>query len=192
MRLLSRDDEAPKGDLQLVEMFPPVSFCPPVQENQDRDVGAGVSIGPGRIIEQLAENLKECGAMCNLAQNHSVGTADAPPPTHHGGGPLWRQNDSLDALLEREEAAGDFRLLVTHAPVSWLPIKAGQPGAKLVYVTRDPRDVLVSNYFFLGTPKDGWDGSMNRCVCARVCSHARRRVNVCVCECVCVCKCVCV
>jgi hypothetical protein len=107
-------------------MFPPVSFCPPVQENQDRDVGAGVSIGPGRIIEQLAENLKECGAMCNLAQNHSVGTADAPPPTQHGGGPLWRQNDSLDALLEREEAAGDFRLLVTHAPVSWLPIKPGK------------------------------------------------------------------
>ena len=123
LRLLSRDDEAPKGDLQLVEMFPPVSFCPPVAQNPD--VVPGVCIGPGRIIEQLAENLKQCGAMCNLAQNHSVGTADVPPPTQHGGGPLWRQNDSLDALLEREAAAGDFRLLVTHAPASWLPIKPG-------------------------------------------------------------------
>ena len=124
LRLLSRDDEAPKGDLQLVEMFPPVSFCPPVAQNPD--VAPAVSIGPGRIIEQLAENLQECGAMCNLAQNHNVGTADGEKPlTQHGGGPLWRQNDSLDALLEREAAAGDFRLLVTHAPASWLPIKPG-------------------------------------------------------------------
>jgi hypothetical protein len=167
LRLLSRDDEAPKGDLKLVEMFPPQEMFPA----QNRDVSAG----PGMIIAQLAsademdEKLKLFGT-----QHYS-----------NGVGPLYIQNDSLDALLERE-AAGEFRLLVTHAPVSWLPIKAGQPGAKLVYVTRDPRDVLVSNYFFLGTPKDGWDGSMNRCVCARVCSHAHRRVNVCVCECVCV------
>jgi hypothetical protein len=173
LRLLSRDDEAPKGDLKLVEMFPPQEMFPA----QNRDVSAG----PGMIIAQLAsademdEKLKLFGT-----QHYS-----------NGVGPLYIQNDSLDALLERE-AAGEFRLLVTHAPVSWLPIKAGQPGAKLVYVTRDPRDVLVSNYFFLGTPKDGWDGSMNRCVCVRVCSRARRRVNVCVCECVCVCKCVCV
>ncbi len=59
----------------------------------------------------------------------------------------------------------------------------GQPGAKLIYVTRDPRDVVVSNYFFLGTPKDGWDGSMNRCVCVCVCV-------CCVSEYVCVSVCV--
>jgi len=33
---------------------------------------------------------------------------------------------------------------------------------KLIYVVRDPRDVVTSNYFFMGVPKDGWDGSMNR------------------------------
>jgi hypothetical protein len=32
----------------------------------------------------------------------------------------------------------------------------------VVYVGRDPRDVIVSNYFCRGTPKDGWGGSMNR------------------------------
>ena len=143
---------------------------------QNRDVVPDVSTGPGRIIEQLASADKMDAKLKICGNKHYS----------NGVGPLYIQNDSLDALLERE-AAGDFRLLVTHAPVSWLPIKAGQPGAKLVYVTRDPRDVVVSNYFFLGTPKDGWDGSMNRCVCARVCSHARTRVNVCKCVCVCVC-----
>ena len=28
-------------------------------------------------------------------------------------------------------------------------------------MTRDPRDVVTSNYF-MGTPADGWDGSMRR------------------------------
>ena len=39
--------------------------------------------------------------------------------------------------------------------------EAGGNG-KLVYVARDPRDVITSNYFFMGEPKDGWDGSMQR------------------------------
>eukprot|EP00802_Teleaulax_amphioxeia_P019101 Tamp_19322.p1 GENE.Tamp_19322~~Tamp_19322.p1 ORF type:complete len:341 (-),score=75.24 Tamp_19322:245-1183(-) len=87
-------------------------------------------------------------------------SSGAPPPEKSRWNPTGE--DHFDALLERE-AAGDFRILVTHAPADWLPFKAGQTGGgKLVYVTRNPRDVVVSNYFFLGTPKDGWDGSMNR------------------------------
>lgn len=67
--------------------------------------------------------------------------------------------DSFDAMLAREP---EPRLLVSHAtPDMLLPLATSAVG-KLVYVTRDPRDVVTSNYFFMGTPKDGWDGSMNR------------------------------
>ena len=67
--------------------------------------------------------------------------------------------DSFDALLEREPAV---RIIVSHAPPSMLPPLDAAGGGKLVYVCRDPKDVITSNYFFMGTPKDGWDGSMNR------------------------------
>ena len=116
-------------------------------------------------------------------------SSGAPPPEKSRWNPTGE--DHFDALLERE-AAGDFRILVTHAPADWLPFKAGQTGGgKLVYVTRNPRDVVVSNYFFLGTPKDGWDGSMNRflvCMRARACHtymHACVYVYMCLCVCVC-------
>jgi hypothetical protein len=91
-------------------MFPPQAMFPP----QNRDVVPDVSTGPGRIIEQLA-SADEMDAKLKL-----FGTKHYS----NGVGPLYIQNDSLDALLERE-AAGDFRLLVTHAPASWLPIKPG-------------------------------------------------------------------
>ena len=95
-----------------------------------------------------------------------------PPGPHEGVEPRpWNPDgkDHFDALLEREGAAGT-RVIVTHAPAEWLPLarargqgdeEAGGNG-KLVYVARDPRDVITSNYFFMGEPKDGWDGSMQR------------------------------
>ena len=103
-------------------------------------------------------------------QGHMTLVEMVPPSAHEPGSGLslpeptrWNPTgkDNFDALLERE-AAHPFRVLVSHAPASWLPfVGQGGPG-KLVYVTRNPRDVVVSNYFFMGTPKDGWDGSMNR------------------------------
>eukprot|EP00930_Biecheleria_cincta_P032650 TRINITY_DN22642_c0_g1_i1.p1 TRINITY_DN22642_c0_g1~~TRINITY_DN22642_c0_g1_i1.p1 ORF type:complete len:304 (+),score=62.25 TRINITY_DN22642_c0_g1_i1:72-983(+) len=67
--------------------------------------------------------------------------------------------DSFEALLARQT---DPRIIVTHAPASWLPFTRKDSLGKVVYISRDPRDTLVSNYFFMGTPADGWDGSMNR------------------------------
>lgn len=67
--------------------------------------------------------------------------------------------DCFEAMLARQT---DPRIIVTHAPASWLPFARQECLGKLVYVCRDPRDTLVSNYFFMGTPADGWDGSMNR------------------------------
>jgi len=72
--------------------------------------------------------------------------------------------DHFSALLEREAASGTgtgTRLIVSHAPPELLPASLLESG-KLVYVSRDPRDVVTSNYFFMGTPKDGWSGSMDR------------------------------
>ena len=69
--------------------------------------------------------------------------------------------DSFESLLDREEqATGDGRLIVSHSPPPLLP--SFSSGGKLVVVTRDPRDVVTSNYFFMGEAADGWDGSMNR------------------------------
>ena len=47
-----------------------------------------------------------------------------------------------------------------HATPELLP--SFERAGKLVYVARDPRDVVTSNFFFMGTPADGWDGSMRR------------------------------
>ena len=68
--------------------------------------------------------------------------------------------DSFEDLLGREPE--NARIIVSHAPPNMLPPLLGSPTGKLVYVARDPKDVVTSNYFFMGTPKDGWDGSMNR------------------------------
>ena len=67
--------------------------------------------------------------------------------------------DSFDALLARDP---EPRLIVSHAPPRMLPPLETSGAGKLVYVSRDPRDVITSNFFFMGVPKDGWDGSMNR------------------------------
>ena len=53
-------------------------------------------------------------------------------------------------------------MIVSHATPELLPPLESSGCGKLVYVARDPRDVVTSNFFFMGTPKDGWDGSMNR------------------------------
>jgi hypothetical protein len=94
------------------------------------------------------------------------------PPGPHGGVDKrpWNPEgtDHFEALLEREAASGGPRVVASHAPASWLPLKPSSPlpsgggSGKLVYVARDPRDVVTSNFFFMGTPKDGWDGSMDR------------------------------
>ena len=83
------------------------------------------------------------------------------------GGPASPE-DSLSALLDREATLGSARLIVSHATPALLPSFAA--AGKLVYVARDPRDVVTSNFFFMGTPKDGWDGSS--CTATVVhCSH---------------------
>ena len=69
------------------------------------------------------------------------------------GGPA-SPDDSFAALLEREAALGSARLIVSHATPELLP--SLQDAGKLVYVARDPRDVVTSNYFFMGAPKHGW------------------------------------
>ena len=81
------------------------------------------------------------------------------PGDHFCGGP-GSPDDSFSALLDREEALGTARLIVSHATPALLP--SFETAGKLVYVARDPRDVVTSNCFFMGTPKDGWDGSMRR------------------------------
>ena len=109
--------------------------------------------------------------------------AEMLPPGPHGGVDKrpWNPEgtDHFEALLEREAAAEGPRVLASHAHASWLPLKPSSPppsgsggggagggggsgSGKLVYVARDPRDVVTSNFFFMGTPKDGWDGSMDR------------------------------
>jgi hypothetical protein len=89
-----------------------------------------------------------------LAEMLKSGTGD-----HFCGGP-GSPDDSFSALLDREAALGTARLIVSHATPALLP--PFEAAGKLVYVARDPRDVVTSNYFFMGTPKDGWDGSMKR------------------------------
>ena len=103
----------------------------------------GVSGGDMRLVEMLPPEALSAGQMPKKSPWNPTG------------------EDHFDALLERESSA-EPRILVSHAPASWLPLKPGRDGGKVVYVARDPRDVIVSNYFFMGTPKDGWNGSMNR------------------------------
>lgn len=67
--------------------------------------------------------------------------------------------DSFEDLWAREPSP---RLVVSHATPDMLPPLEASGVGKLVYVARDPRDVVTSNFFFMGTPKDGWDGSMDR------------------------------
>jgi hypothetical protein len=72
--------------------------------------------------------------------------------------------DHFEALMGREDELsrnGGSRLLVSHGTPDLLPSSLEERG-KLVYVSRDPRDVVTSNYFFMGTPADGWSGSMDR------------------------------
>ena len=75
------------------------------------------------------------------------------PGDHFCGGPA-SPDDSFAALLEREAALGSARLIVSHATPELLP--SFEAAGKLVYVARDPRDVVTSNYFFMGAPKHGW------------------------------------
>ena len=74
---------------------------------------------------------------------------------------------SLEELLGRER--GEPRVVVTHAPAQWLPALMGRSGSgKLVYVCRDPRDALVSNYHFESVPcRDGWEGCVERFLAPR-------------------------
>ena len=67
--------------------------------------------------------------------------------------------DSFSDLLGREP---EPRVIVSHALPDMLPPLESSGAGKLVYVSRDPRDVVTSNFFFMGQPRDGWDGSMNR------------------------------
>ena len=58
--------------------------------------------------------------------------------------------DSFADLLAREL---DPRLIISHAPPRMLPPLEHSGTGKLVYVCRDPRDTVTSNFFFMGTPK---------------------------------------
>ena len=74
------------------------------------------------------------------ASRPSNGLALQPSPWNPTG------LDSFADLLEREPTP---RIIVSHAPPNMLPPLEACGTGKLVYVTRDPRDVVTSNYFFM-------------------------------------------
>lgn len=58
---------------------------------------------------------------------------------------------------------GEEKIIPTHTLPHCLP-KSLQKRGKLIYVLRNPKDALVSLYFFNGVAKDGWDGCSARFV----------------------------
>lgn len=61
-----------------------------------------------------------------------------------------KSNIEKSAILDRLEALHSPRLLATHLPYFLLPqAMAGEvPGCRFVYICRNPKDVLVSGWFF--------------------------------------------
>ncbi|KAK4734834.1 hypothetical protein R3W88_009095 [Solanum pinnatisectum] len=60
----------------------------------------------------------------------------------------------LEAIIQNEVSYNDYRtssspLFATHIPYSLLPTSVKSFGCKIVYVFRDPKDVLVSNWNFM-------------------------------------------
>ncbi|CAL1384847.1 unnamed protein product [Linum trigynum] len=68
----------------------------------------------------------------------------------------FRQNQVQDLLLN--SPPGRSRLLHTHLPCSYLPEKVRSSGCKLVYVSRNPKDTLVSMWHFFNKNVKAYPG----------------------------------
>ncbi len=53
------------------------------------------------------------------------------------------------------------KIFSTHSLPHCLP-KSLQQRGRVIYVVRNPKDILVSLYYFNGVPKDGWSGCLRR------------------------------
>ncbi|XP_060029096.1 sulfotransferase 2A1-like [Erinaceus europaeus] len=64
--------------------------------------------------------------------------------------PIWDRSPWLEArrLYEALEAKEGPRLITSHLPIQLLPKSLFTSKAKIIHLIRDPRDVLVSGYFF--------------------------------------------
>ncbi|KAL6859136.1 hypothetical protein ACP4OV_018138 [Aristida adscensionis] len=95
-------------------------------------------------------------ALCFAAARRAV-----HPPSDDAGHPLLRSNShdcvrSIDTLRFLKAGGGDGeaspRILSTHLPYSLLPASAtadgGGAGCRIIYVSRDPKDTLVSLWHF--------------------------------------------
>ncbi|XP_060029134.1 sulfotransferase 2A1-like isoform X2 [Erinaceus europaeus] len=64
--------------------------------------------------------------------------------------PIWDRSPWLEAknLYEALEAQEGPRLISSHLPIQLLPKSLFTSKTKIIHLIRDPRDVLVSGYFF--------------------------------------------
>ncbi|CRL04054.1 CLUMA_CG017167, isoform A, partial [Clunio marinus] len=60
-------------------------------------------------------------------------------------------SEDIYELLENQTTR---RFIKTHLPIEFMPRKIKEVGAKVVYVARNPKDVAVSYYHFLGVDSD--------------------------------------
>ncbi|CAL4999161.1 unnamed protein product [Urochloa decumbens] len=109
----------------------------------------------------LIASFPKCGTTWLKSLCFAAARRSSHPPLD-GGHPLLLRNShdcvrSIDTLRFLQETGGDGdappppppRLLGTHLPYSLLPARAtGPDGCRIVYITRDPKDTLVSLFHF--------------------------------------------
>lgn len=66
--------------------------------------------------------------------------------------PIWERSPWIETIhgyeiLNKKE---DARLMTSHLPIQLFPKSLFKSKAKVIYIIRNPRDVLVSGYFFWG------------------------------------------
>ncbi|XP_021377938.1 sulfotransferase family cytosolic 1B member 1-like [Mizuhopecten yessoensis] len=70
----------------------------------------------------------------------------------------WLDVESIDTT----DNAPSPRIIITHVPIKWLPWRLSQGRVKVIYMTRNPKDVVVSHYNFVANmAATAFDGEFN-------------------------------